>query len=217
MSDLFVSMFSAAADEAIEAPAAEARAHAASGRRNEALEALRNAIAAAPYDWQLLGWAAEYVGLGLGNSGPGGEFARAALDINPWTSAWLWNVLGDCRFAEGAIGDAEAAYRSALSVAPADPRANLNLAYTRALGGRPDEALAAIAQGLAGDRSGEWRERLLRKQAEILDTLSTDESARRDGWSRRAMTIAAAVNTASTDRAFRSPSGSPIAAVPASP
>jgi tetratricopeptide (TPR) repeat protein len=217
VSDLFVSIFSAAADAAIETPAAEARAHAASGRRDEALGALRNAIATAPYDWQLLGWAGEYVGLGLGNPGPGAELARAALEINPWTSAWLWNVLGDCRFADGEIVEAEAAYRAALLIAPADPRGNLNLAYTRALAGCPDEALAAVGQGLAGDRSGEWRDRLLRKQAEILEQVSAGESARRDGWSRRAMTIAAAVSMASTASRPCPPFGNPTAAAPASP
>ena len=102
------------------------------------------------------------------------ELARRAVELNPWYSPWVWNVLGDCLYELERFNEALEAYRSAARIAPGDPRTNLNLAYAHRRAGNFEEALAAIARGLAHDGPGYYRERLIAKQNDILDALSTE-------------------------------------------
>jgi tetratricopeptide (TPR) repeat protein len=163
----FLDRFSAAAQQHFERPLAEARDHAAAGRKHDALAAFRTAIARSPRDWRVLGEAAEFVGLDLRDFSSGAELARAAVEINPWYSTWLWNVLGDCLYCLERHGDAHEAYLQAQRINPRDPRTMLNLGYTWVYLGNYDEALRAIATGLAAD-AGAYRARLLEKQNGII-------------------------------------------------
>jgi predicted Zn-dependent protease len=176
------------ADQHLDAPQEEARAHVTAGRRNEALQAYRALIAHNPRDWQMLGEAAEYVGLQLRDTKAGLDIARAALERNPWYSAWLWNILGDCLFYQDKLGEAHQAFLRAQAIDPEDPRTNLNLAYTLSARGEQREALAAVARGLAEDGRGRgaYRPRLLEKQAQILTLLSERASAENERLIRRA-------------------------------
>jgi tetratricopeptide (TPR) repeat protein len=151
---------------------AEARAHVVAGRMDGALADYKAALVRAPRDWRIVGEVAEFVGLQLNQYASGLELARAAVALNPWYSAWLWNVLGDCCFCLGRIDDAHEAYLQAERISPIDPRTNLNLAYTYLQFGDCDFALAAIAVGLANDARGQFRDRLLAKQQQILAALS---------------------------------------------
>lgn len=178
--------FGHATDRKLDAPQEEARSHLAAGRRNDALVAYRRMIEANPNDWQMLGEAAEYLGLQLGDHAAGLDLARAALARNPWTSAWLWNVLGDCLFYRERLPDAHAAFLQAQRIDPDDPRTNLNLAYTLSAHGDQTGALAAIARGLASDGKGHFRPRLLEKQAQILSLVSERASAEQARLVRRA-------------------------------
>ena len=155
------------------------------GRRSEALAAYRQMVERNPNDWQMLGEAAEYVGLQLGYHAAGLDLARTALARNPWTSPWLWNVLGDCLFYLQRLDDAHEAFLQAQRIDGDDPRTNLNLAYTLAARDRPAAALEAIARGLASDGRGLFRARLLEKQAQILGAISERTSAEQGRLARR--------------------------------
>lgn len=175
--DVLRTRFGLAADKHLDAPQEEARAHLAAGRRNESLDAYRRMIERNPGDWQMLGEAAEYVGLQLGDHAAGLEIARAALERNPWYSAWLWNILGDCLFYRERLADAHEAFTQALRIDPDDPRTNLNLAYTLSAKGDQPGALAALAHGLAHDGKGHYRPRLLEKQAQVLALIAERAAA----------------------------------------
>ncbi|MBN2576208.1 MAG: tetratricopeptide repeat protein [Deltaproteobacteria bacterium] len=173
-------------DRQLDAPQEEARAHLAAGRRNEALAAYHRMVERNPGDWQMLGEAAEYVGLQLGDHAAGLDLATSALERNPWSSAWLWNVLGDCLFYRQRLDDAHAAFLQAQRIDPDDPRTNLNLAYTLSARGDQTAALGAIARGLAHDSRGHYRPRLLEKQAQVLALLSERAAAEQNRLVRRA-------------------------------
>jgi tetratricopeptide (TPR) repeat protein len=160
----------------------------AAGRTNEAVAAYRLLIERNPGDWQMLGEAAEYVGLQLRDYASGIEIARAALERNPWCSPWLWNVLGDCLFCREKIEDAHEAFLQAQRIDPDDARTNLNLAYTLAARGAHAEALDAIARGLAQDGRGRgaYRLRLLEKQGQVLAAMSERAAAEQERLAKRA-------------------------------
>jgi tetratricopeptide (TPR) repeat protein len=176
------------AERYLDAPLEEARRNVAAGRTNDALAAYRVVIERSPRDWQMLGEAAEYVGLQLRDYAAGLEIARAALERNPWCSAWLWNVLGDCLFCREKYDEAHDAFMQAQRIDAEDPRTNLNLAYTFSVRGAMDDALAAIARGLAQDGRGRgaYRARLLEKQGHVLATLSERASADQERLVKRA-------------------------------
>jgi tetratricopeptide (TPR) repeat protein len=184
--DVLRKRFGLEADRELDAPQEEARAHLAAGRRNEALDAYRRMIESNPSDWQMLGEAAEYVGLQLGDHKAGLEIVRSALERNPWTSAWLWNILGDCLFYQERLADAHEAFTQAQHIDADDSRTNLNLAYTLSARGDQPAALAAIAHGLAHDGKGHYRPRLLEKQAQVLALISERTAADQNRLVRRA-------------------------------
>jgi tetratricopeptide (TPR) repeat protein len=170
--ETFANRFSLEAERYHQEPLDEARADAAAGRRQEALTAFRVALERGRGDWQVMGEAAEYVGLELRDYAAGAELARAALARNPWYSPWLWNVLGDCLFCDRQLDAAHDAYLAAARIAADDPRTNLNLAYTLFERGEHAQALQRVARGLARDVRGVYRTRLLDKQTQILTALA---------------------------------------------
>jgi tetratricopeptide (TPR) repeat protein len=184
--EMVASRYGAGAVDDFEAPADEARRHAAAGRLNEALESYRIALTRNPRDWLLIGQAAEFVALQLKDYAPGLELIRAALEANPHTSPWLWNVLGDCLFCLGRFDDAHEAYGQARRIDPLDVRTNFNLSYTYAQAGAYREALEAIGAALAGDAQGAYRTRLLDKQQQILAALSERWLGEQERLTRRA-------------------------------
>ena len=182
------SRFGLEADRFLDAPLEEARRHAAAGRTTEAVSGYRTLIERNPRDWQMLGEAAEYVGLQLRDYAAGLALARTALERNPWCSAWLWNVLGDCLFCKEKYDEAHESFQQAERIDRDDPRTNLNLAYTLSLRGEQGAALSVIARGLAQDGRGRgaYRARLLEKQAQILGSLTERASADQERLVRRA-------------------------------
>jgi tetratricopeptide (TPR) repeat protein len=188
--DVLNQCFALATDKVLDAPQEEARTHLAAGRRNEALDAYRRMIERNPSDWQMLGEAAEFIGLQLGDHAAGLEIVRAALERNPWCSAWLWNILGDCLFYRGRLADAHAAFLQAHRIDPDDPRTNLNLAYTLSAQDDQAGALAAIARGLANDSRAHFQPRLLEKQGQVLGLLAERAAAEKSRLLRRAQRFA---------------------------
>jgi tetratricopeptide (TPR) repeat protein len=184
--EVFRARFSFEADRYLDAPQEEARQHLGAGRRAEALAAYQELVRRNPRDWQMLGEAAEYVGLQLRDHAAGLQIVRAALERNPWSSPWLWNILGDCLFYAEKLDEAHGAFMQASQIDPDDPRTNLNLAYTLSARGAHGEALAAIGRGLAHDPRGSYRPRLLEKQAQILSAVSERAAAEQAQLQRRA-------------------------------
>jgi tetratricopeptide (TPR) repeat protein len=168
----FRNRFSRDAELHLDEPLYLAHSHVTQGRKNDALDAYRAALDRNPRDFRLLGEIAEFVGLELGDSASGSELAQGAIQRNPWLSPWLWNILGDCSFAQKQFDHAHASYLAARAIDPDDPRTNLNLAYTFTERAEFAEALNVIARGLAHDARGHFRARLLDKQAQVLAALT---------------------------------------------
>jgi tetratricopeptide (TPR) repeat protein len=98
----------------------------------------------------------------------GADMAKVALGLNPTCSAELWNALGDALYEFGRTAEARSAYEKALSVNGADVRARYNLAWVHTREKDFAAALQRIAEALALDKTGEYRERLLQKQQEVV-------------------------------------------------
>jgi len=182
----FQNRFGLAGTDFFDEPLEDARKHAAAGRKNEALECYRTALSRSPRDWQVAGEIAEFVGLQLQDYRAGQDLAMAAVELNPWYSPWLWNILGDLLFLDGRVDDAHEAYLQAYRIHPGDPRTNLNLAYTYFEFGRHRDALEAVAVALAADVRGLYRQRLLEKQHQILGAISGRWLGEQERLARRA-------------------------------
>jgi hypothetical protein len=182
----FQNRFGPAGNDFFDEPLEDARKHAGGGRRNEALECYRTALARSPRDWQVAGEIAEFVGLQLQDYAAGRELAKAAVELNPWYSPWVWNVLGDVLFLDGRVDDAHEAYLQAYRIHPGDARTNLNLAYTWFEFGQHRDALEAVAVALAADVRGVYRHRLLEKQHQILGAISGRWLGEQERLARRA-------------------------------
>ncbi len=174
----FSSLFCHEADIWFEQPAVEAARLAAAGRNEEALDKFRTAVARSPRNWQLIGNVAEFVGLQLGEHKIGAELARSALEMNPWFGAWLWNILGDCLFGMNQREQAHQSYLHALQIAPKDARTHFNLSFTHFERGDLRQALLAVAEAIAADESGAYRDRLLAKQAQIIEAIIARQAHR---------------------------------------
>jgi tetratricopeptide (TPR) repeat protein len=162
----FQELFGKAATDEVQGPARLARALAEAGRVEAAATAYHQAVERQPCNWLLLGEVARFVTFALHSPASGVALARQALALNPACSADLWNTLGDALFALGRIEEARRAFQKALRINPHDVRAHYNLAFVHCQRQEWDQALQAIARGLALDGAGQHREGLLQKQAE---------------------------------------------------
>jgi tetratricopeptide (TPR) repeat protein len=164
----FRQRFGQAARERSEGPLRQARELCKAGRVEGALPAYQQALAQQPYNWALMAEVAHHLLFGLRAAAAAAELARAGLARNPACSAELWNVLGDCLYELGRLDEAHLAFRRALRVNPGDVRAHYNLVFVHLRKGQHAEALRAVAEALALDRAGAYREDLLLKQREVL-------------------------------------------------
>jgi len=151
----------------------EARTLARHGRPDAALDRYRQALRQQPANWVLLNEVALFLTFALQDARAGLDLARLALDLNP-LSAGLWTTAGECLYAWGGSRDDEAlhAYQQAAQRNPSDVRPHLGLAWVHARKQDHAAALRQLAEGLARDGSGQFREQLLQKQAEVLARLS---------------------------------------------
>jgi len=181
----FETRFAAAARERADAPIERARREAESGHAREALESFREVIARNPRDWQLIGEAAVFAGTQLRDRAAGLELARAAVELNPWYSPWLWNVLGDCLLSMERPEEAHECYLQAQRIHPRDVQTNLNLAHSWLLLGDPGRSLEAVACGLANDSDAMFRHTLLEKQQQAIAALAVRWNMERATAARR--------------------------------
>jgi tetratricopeptide (TPR) repeat protein len=108
----------------------------------------------------------------LRNPAAGVAMAQVALGHNPACAPELWNTLGDCYYEAGDLQEARSAYQRALEVNGGDVQARYNLAWVEARERRYAAALEHLAAALAHDATCAWYDRLVKKQAEVLQLLA---------------------------------------------
>jgi tetratricopeptide (TPR) repeat protein len=137
-----------------------------------ALGAYDQAIERRPNDWILMNEMANFLTFQFGNPVAGIAMARAALEVNPACSPELWNTLGDAYYQCRKLPEAKSAYQRALRVNPKDVRGRYNMAWVHLDERDYRAALADVAEALALDETGQFYERLIQKQNEILGRLN---------------------------------------------
>jgi tetratricopeptide (TPR) repeat protein len=142
------------------------------GRFELAATYYQQAIEAQPRNWVLLNEVAMFLIFSLRDLKAGIDMAKVALSLNPTCSAELWNTLGDGLYEFGRTVEARSAYQKAMSVNSADVRSRYNLAWVHTREKNFTAALAMIAEAIAYDKTGEFRDRLLQKQQEIVVQLA---------------------------------------------
>jgi tetratricopeptide (TPR) repeat protein len=164
----FQEVFGQVAAEQLQEPLAKARECLRVGRFELASTYYREALASQPWNWVLLSEVAQFLIFSLRDVKAGIELAKLALALNPTCSAELWNTLGDGLFEVRRYAEARSAYLKALQVNNSDVRARYNLAWVYQREKNFPRALEMLAQGLALDKMGQYRERLLHKQQEVV-------------------------------------------------
>lgn len=164
----FHERFNTAAQDKLQEPWNKARACAKVGRFELAADFYNQAMERQPRNWVLLNEVSMFLTFSLRDPRAGIDMAKIALGLNPTCSAELWNTLGDGLYEFGRTAEARSAYQKALAVNPSDVRARYNLAWALSRAKDYPGALAMLAAALAGDKTGEFQERLLQKQQEVL-------------------------------------------------
>ena len=177
--EVFQQIFSEHAHKEMQEPIMQARTCVRVGRFEMAATYYREALDRQPRNWVLLNEISMFLTFSLRDPKAGADMAKVALSINPTCSADLWSTLGDALYEFGRTAEASSAYLKALDVNESDVRARYNLAWTCTREKNYPAALEIIAEALALDKTGEYRERLLQKQAEVLTPRS--RAARRLG------------------------------------
>jgi tetratricopeptide (TPR) repeat protein len=168
----FYERFGEDAYRRLQEPIQKARACAKAGRFELAAGFYREAIHLQPRNWVLLCEISQFLTFQLRDPKAAADMAKVALALNPTCSAELWNALGDALYEFGRTAEARSAYEKALSVNASDVRARFNLAFVHTRDKDYPAALARIAEALALDKTGEYRERLLQKLQEVLPLLT---------------------------------------------
>ncbi len=168
----FAEHFGEAAHKRVQEPIEKARACAQAGRFEMAADCYNEAIRLQPRNWVLLSEISQFLTFQFRDPKAAADMAKTALALNPTCSAELWNALGDALFEWGRTAEARSAYEKALTVNATDVRARYNLAWVQTRLKDYPAALGRIAEALALDKSGEYRERLLQKQQEVLALLT---------------------------------------------
>ena len=148
-----------------------ARSCAKEGNTDSAISAYVEALRRQPHNCYLLEEAAWFLSQTNIDCRTGLQLAEAALAKNP-ISATSYNVYGDCLFHLGRMDEAHAAYGCALELDPDSVVACCNLVQTYTYYRDYPAALRMVAHGLACDRLGEYQDRLLKAQAEVIQALA---------------------------------------------
>jgi tetratricopeptide (TPR) repeat protein len=164
----FQERFSQAAAEQLQEPINQARECLRVGRFELASSYYQQALKCQPGNWVLLSEVAQFLIFSLRDVRAGIDLAKVALALNPTCSSELWNILGDGLFEFGRYPEARSAYLEALEVNNSDVRARYNLAWVYQREKNYPRALEKIAEGLSLDKMGQYRDRLLQKQSELV-------------------------------------------------
>lgn len=170
--NVFQNLFGRQAREERQKPIAKAREYARLGRLELAASSYQLAAEQQPANWVLFNEIAQFLTFSFGSGKAALKIIKQALRFNPTCSADLWSTLGDALFELGRISDSRLAYRRALEINPSDVRARYNLAWVYSREKQLKEALAMIAEAIDLDKTGQFRDGLLKKQAEVLAQLT---------------------------------------------
>jgi len=168
----FYERFGDAANAKLQEPLHKARACIKMGRFELAATFYREALDQQPSNWVLLNEISMFLTFNLRDVKAGIDMAKAAIGLNPTCSAELWNTLGDGLYEWGRTEEARSAYHKALAVNSTDVRSRYNLAWVHTRLKDYPAALDMIAQAMSLDKTGEFRDRLLHKQQEVLAHLA---------------------------------------------
>ena len=102
------------------------------------------------------------------------QMVESALDLNP-LDVGAWIIAGVSLHRLGRFGGARKAFLRALMSNPRHVEARYHLSLTLAAQGNYARALRVIAEAISEDRTGEDRDRLLARQAEILEAQTRSE------------------------------------------
>lgn len=168
----FQEVFGQPAHEKREDPLKKARECLRVGRFELATTYYTQALQLQPRNWVLMNEISMFLTFQLRDPKAGMDMAKLALELNPTCSAELWNTLGDGLYEFGRTAEARAAYEKALTVNDSDVRARYNLAWVHTREKDHAAALQMLAEALALDKTGEYRDRILQKQQEVLAQLT---------------------------------------------
>ena len=175
----FAEQFDPVAFEALEQAIGAARALV--GAEGDAMEAYRRALQLERDNWVLLSEAGEVALRHTGQLELAQVLLGEALRINPWYAAATWCHLGDLRWSQGLVDEAEQAYLRATVANPEFHRAYLALAELLRARGDDAAALERAAQALARDIDGVDRDRA-RALLEALLARLQDQAAHAAVW-----------------------------------
>jgi tetratricopeptide (TPR) repeat protein len=168
----FFERFATGAQDRLQEPLMQARVCMKHGRFELAATFYNEAMSKQPRNWVLLNEISMFLSFSMRDPKAGIDMAKLALALNPTCSAELWNTLGDGLYEFGRTAEARSAYQKALAVNSSDVRSRYNLAWVHTRERDYPAALASIAEALSLDKTGEFRERLLQKQQEVLTQLA---------------------------------------------
>ena len=168
----FFERFGTAAQDWLQEPLMQARACVKAGRCELAASFYNDALHRQPRNWVMLNEISMFLTFSMRDPKAGIDMAKLALALNPTCSAELWNTLGDGLYEFGRTAEARSAYEKGLAVNSSDVRSRYNLGWVHARERNYPAALAALADALALDKTGEFRDRLLHKQQEVLTHLA---------------------------------------------
>jgi tetratricopeptide (TPR) repeat protein len=168
----FHDFFGKIPSEKAQEPVLKARAYHEQGRHELTISSYQRALQDEPWNWALMSEVARFLSVALRDPAAGLALNRAALTLNPACSSGLWDDLGDTLHLLNRRGEAQQAFFRALRVNPEDVRAYYSLAVCYFFDRDFPKALRAIADGLAFDRSGAYRRKLLQLQNDILERLT---------------------------------------------
>lgn len=152
---------------------AEARERTEHGRTEEARWLFMKAHGHAPRCWHVIERHASFCLSHLKDFQAAHDLAETGLRLHPHYPS-LWNVKGDALYELKQFAEAGGCYRRAIAINPREVRGRLNLVYVHLETGRYPEALAVLAEALALDREGDFRDALLDKQRQVLLRISVD-------------------------------------------
>jgi tetratricopeptide (TPR) repeat protein len=164
----FQQMFGKDAFEKLEEPIKKARACVQYGRFELAASFYQEALKLQPRNWVLMNEISSFWTYQMRDPKSALDMAKLALTLNPTCSAELWNTLGDALYEFGRTGEANSAYTRAMAVNDSDVRSRYSLAWVCTRAKKYPAALQFIAEAFALDKTGQFRERLLQKQNEVL-------------------------------------------------
>lgn len=168
----FDKIFAKHAFDKLEEPIKKARGCVQYGRFELALDYYHQALKLQPRNWVLMGEISTFLTYQMRTPKAAIDEAKLALELNPTCSADLWNTLGDALFEAGRTTEAGGAYRKAMAVNESDVRSRWSLAFVHARDKDFAGALHCIADAFALDKMGQHRDRLLAKQADVLQHLA---------------------------------------------